>query len=244
MPVSNVCVCVCRGLTTRANCEQYLLISTIFMWLSCTARTTPPLPPPTPPSHSTHIHHTPHTLSDSCIQNPTCTHRHTHTRTQTPHDQMKRNHCSASQDLLTQTHTILLLHSLSWNHQSQPCFNILWVTCFHWHTQTHKPSVNVSSTMSFCVHVCFWHNSSQRFVTRIHPDLWNAERNPSACLLARELRRDRAVSLQQAETLAGHQPVEPKAGEVKQLTSKSWRLEGTWIARVKSSQGWRHLTRF
>lgn len=156
---------------------------------------------------ATHTHtHIP-TRSNKCIQNCSCAHIHTHT----PHDQMKRNHCSASQALLTHRHTILLLQCHLWNHQSHPCFNILWATCFLMLPE----SVN---TQPLCARgcklpllcMCVQYNRSQSCLTQKHTETWCTKTTPPAfylvvCSRLRSvIRPHRAVRLWQAVTVAGH----------------------------------------
>lgn len=171
------------------------------MWPSCTER-------------DTHMHT--HTLWNSCIQNYTCTH--------IPHDQMKRKHCSASQDLLTQAHTILLLHYHLCNHQSCPCFNVLWFTCFHW-LQIHNPPVVMSLTMvSVFMCSCFCYYRNQSCVTLMHIETGGMHAKP----LGPALRCD-AASLS-CQTVAGRDSGRPLA---------HWAKVNRVIPLTPKSEGWR-----
>ncbi len=113
------------------------------MWPSCTAHT------------HTHTHTHFQTVAYKITR--AHTHTNTHTHTHTPHDQMKRNYCSASQDLWTHTHTQTHSHTHT---QFSTCFAIRVTTrvalvlifcglhastCFH-----------CLQTKSLCVHVFFY----------------------------------------------------------------------------------------
>lgn len=173
-----MCVCVCRGLTTRANCEQYLLISTIFMWLSCTARTTPPLPPcPTPHTYTTHHTHF-QTVAYKIPRAHTDTHIHAH-----------KHHMTRWRG------TIVQHHRTSWHRHTQFSFctafrgttrvSLVLIFCgLHASTDTHKHTNPLWTCLQLWASVCMYVSGTTAVSVLWHEFIQTCETQRETPLLA------------------------------------------------------------